>query len=201
MATETIPTTYDPLRVEQRWYQTWLQRGYFHAPVDPQRRPFVIMMPLPNITGDLHIGHALNNTLQDVLIRWRRMQGRNAMWMPGTGHAGEDPLRPGAGGLPRVHLALEGEVRRDHLRPVEADGGLLRLGPRHLHHGSRLLQRGHRGVPPPVSAGVHLLRQADDQLVPARPDQRLRPGGGLRAGPEHPLPRALPRRRRERGGR
>src|SRR3989304_2708731 len=84
MATETIPTTYDPLRVEQRWYQTWLQRGYFHAPVDPQRRPFVIMMPLPNITGDLHIGHALNNTLQDVLIRWRRMQGRNAMWMPGT---------------------------------------------------------------------------------------------------------------------
>src|SRR3990172_2706793 len=74
MATETIPTTYDPLRVEQRWYQTWLQRGYFHAPVDPQRRPFVIMMPLPNITGDLHIGHALNNTLQDVLIRWRRME-------------------------------------------------------------------------------------------------------------------------------
>jgi len=84
---ERIPTTYDPRRVEQRWYQTWLSRGYFHAPVDPQRRPFVIMMPLPNITGDLHIGHALNNTLQDVLIRWRRMQGWNSMWMPGTDHA------------------------------------------------------------------------------------------------------------------
>lgn len=87
MATETIPTTYDPSRVEERWYREWLARRYFHAPVDPGRRPFVIMMPLPNITGDLHIGHALNNTLQDVLIRWRRMQGRNAMWMPGTDHA------------------------------------------------------------------------------------------------------------------
>ena len=108
MATETIPTTYDPLRVEQRWYQTWLQRGYFHAPVDPQRRPFVIMMPLPNITGDLHIGHALNNTLQDVLIRWRRMQGRNAMWMPGTDHASI-----GTHVVIERELAKEGKTRFD----------------------------------------------------------------------------------------
>ena len=102
MATETIPKTYDPLPVEQRWYKFWLDRGYFHAPVDPVRQPFSIMMPLPNITGDLHIGHALNNTIQDVLIRWRRMQGRNAMWMPGTDHASIG-----------THVVIERELARE----------------------------------------------------------------------------------------
>ncbi len=80
---------YNPLEVEPRRYQEWLDRGYFHASVDPTgRRPhFTIMMPLPNITGSLHIGHALNHTVQDLLTRWRRMQGQNAMWLPGTDHA------------------------------------------------------------------------------------------------------------------
>jgi valyl-tRNA synthetase len=78
---------YDPLAVEPRRYQEWLRRGYFHAPVDPSRTPFTIMMPLPNITGTLHMGHALNHTIQDLLTRWRRMQGYNAMWLPGTDHA------------------------------------------------------------------------------------------------------------------
>ncbi len=79
---------YDPLTVEPRRYHEWLERGYFHAPVDPARQPYAIMMPLPNITGTLTIGHALNHTVQDVLTRWRRMQGDNAMWLPGTDHAG-----------------------------------------------------------------------------------------------------------------
>ncbi len=79
---------YDPLSVEPRRYQEWLARGYFHASVDPSREPYSIMMPLPNITGTLHMGHALNHTVQDLLTRWRRMQGRNAMWLPGTDHAG-----------------------------------------------------------------------------------------------------------------
>ncbi|MGH2373566.1 MAG: valine--tRNA ligase [bacterium] len=78
---------YNPLEVEPRRYQEWLDRGYFHASVDPPRQPFAIMMPLPNITGTLHMGHALNHTVQDLLTRWRRMQGRNAMWLPGTDHA------------------------------------------------------------------------------------------------------------------
>jgi len=73
--------------VEGRRYREWLERGYFHAPVDPTRKPFCIMMPLPNITGTLHMGHALNHTIQDLLTRWRRMQGYNAMWLPGTDHA------------------------------------------------------------------------------------------------------------------
>ncbi len=78
---------YNPLEVEPRRYQEWLYRGYFRASVDPTRQPFAIMMPLPNITGSLHMGHALNHTVQDLLTRWRRMQGRNAMWLPGTDHA------------------------------------------------------------------------------------------------------------------
>ncbi len=79
---------YDPKQVERRWYQTWAERGYFHASVTGPGSPYAIVIPPPNITGSLHMGHALNNTLQDILIRWRRMQGRNTLWVPGTDHAG-----------------------------------------------------------------------------------------------------------------
>ena len=79
---------YDPKQVEQRWYQTWVERGYFHASVTGPGSPYAIVIPPPNITGSLHMGHALNNTIQDILIRWRRMQGRNTLWVPGTDHAG-----------------------------------------------------------------------------------------------------------------
>src|SRR3989449_7713342 len=88
VATKTLPTTYDPRQVEMARYKTWMAAGYFHAAVDPSRQPFVIMLPLPNVTGELHIGHASTFSIQDVLIRWRRMQGRNALWQPGTDHAG-----------------------------------------------------------------------------------------------------------------
>ena len=79
---------YDPTQVEERWYRFWTEKGYFHATVDRPAAPYSIVIPPPNITGSLHLGHALNNTLQDILIRWRRMQGRNTLWMPGTDHAG-----------------------------------------------------------------------------------------------------------------
>lgn len=88
MSTKTLPTTYDPRAVEVPRYQEWMRRGYFRAPVDPSRKPFVIMLPLPNVTGELHMGQASTFSIQDVLIRWRRMQGRNALWQPGTDHAG-----------------------------------------------------------------------------------------------------------------
>lgn len=87
MGKEARAVPYDPMVVEPRRYQEWLDQGCFHAPVDPTRRPFAIMMPLPNITGTLHMGHALNHAVQDLLTRWRRMQGFNAMWLPGTDHA------------------------------------------------------------------------------------------------------------------
>jgi valyl-tRNA synthetase len=83
-----VDKAYDPKQVEHRWYQTWADRGYFHASVTGPGSPYAIVIPPPNITGSLHMGHALNNTLQDILIRWRRMQGRNTLWVPGTDHAG-----------------------------------------------------------------------------------------------------------------
>jgi len=82
-----LAKTYDPKGLEDRLYQKWLDGGYFHAEVDPDKKPFTIVMPPPNITGQLHMGHALDNTLQDILIRWKRMQGFEALWQPGTDHA------------------------------------------------------------------------------------------------------------------
>ncbi|MBI5199828.1 MAG: valine--tRNA ligase [Nitrospirae bacterium] len=80
--------SYDPKGVEDKWYQFWIEKGYFHADEDRPKFPFCIVIPPPNITGSLHLGHALNNTLQDILIRWKRMDGYNALWLPGTDHAG-----------------------------------------------------------------------------------------------------------------
>lgn len=82
-----LAKNYDPSIVEDRVYQNWLDKGYFHAEVDKTKKPFTIVIPPPNITGHLHMGHALDNTMQDILIRWKRMQGYNALWVPGTDHA------------------------------------------------------------------------------------------------------------------
>ncbi len=82
-----LDKVYDPKQVEDRTYQFWLDGDYFHAEVDPKKEPYTIVIPPPNITGQLHMGHALDETLQDILIRWRRMQGRAALWLPGTDHA------------------------------------------------------------------------------------------------------------------
>ena len=86
MATE-MNKTYNTAEIEDRLYQKWLDKKYFHAEVDRSKKPFTIVMPPPNITGQLHMGHALDNTLQDILIRFKRMQGYNALWQPGTDHA------------------------------------------------------------------------------------------------------------------
>jgi valyl-tRNA synthetase len=83
-----VPDRYDPSQVEARWYRVWEERGYFRAHPDSSQKPYCIVIPPPNVTGSLHMGHALNNTLQDVLIRWKRMEGFNSLWMPGTDHAG-----------------------------------------------------------------------------------------------------------------
>ncbi len=82
-----LAKTYDPQEVEDRIYDFWLNGGYFHATVDPEKKPYTIVIPPPNITGQLHMGHAMDETLQDILIRWRRMQGYSALWLPGTDHA------------------------------------------------------------------------------------------------------------------
>lgn len=82
-----LAKTYDPKSIEDRIYQNWEEHKYFHAEVDRSKKPFTIVMPPPNITGQLHMGHALDNTMQDILIRYKRMQGYNALWQPGTDHA------------------------------------------------------------------------------------------------------------------
>ncbi len=82
-----LEKTYNPKEIESKLYEKWCEKKYFHAEVDRSRKPFTIVMPPPNITGKLHMGHALDNTLQDILIRYKRMQGYNALWVPGTDHA------------------------------------------------------------------------------------------------------------------
>jgi valyl-tRNA synthetase len=85
---KNIPTVYDPQAVEEKWYKYWEDNGFFHEEVNKGKKPFSIVIPPPNVTGQLHMGHALDNALQDILIRFRRMQGYNTLWMPGTDHAG-----------------------------------------------------------------------------------------------------------------
>ena len=87
-ASGELPKQYDHAAAQRRWYAFWEGRGYFHSEPDPRRKPYTIVIPPPNVTGALHLGHALNNTLQDILIRSKRMQGYNVLWMPGTDHAG-----------------------------------------------------------------------------------------------------------------
>ena len=108
---------YDPKDVEDRIYQSWIKGNYFHAACDPQKTPYTIVIPPPNITGQLHMGHALDNTLQDILIRWRRMQGYDTLWLPGTDHASiateakiVDALR--AEGISKEDLGREGFLKR-----------------------------------------------------------------------------------------
>jgi len=85
---DSLPSQYDHEGAQRRWYRVWEDRGYFHAEADDPRPSYTIVIPPPNVTGALHLGHALNNTLQDILIRMKRMQGFNTLWMPGTDHAG-----------------------------------------------------------------------------------------------------------------
>ncbi len=99
---QELPTTYDPAETERRWYATWLARGDFHAVPDSRRRPYAIMMPLPNVTGELHMGHALNNGLQDCLARWSRMRGYDTLWQPGMDHASI-----------AVHVVMERRLARE----------------------------------------------------------------------------------------
>src|SRR3990172_4606760 len=103
-----ISDRYDPRRVEAHWYREWEERGYFHADAASPKKPYSIVIPPPNVTGSLHWGHALNNTLQDILIRWKRMDGRNALWVPGTAHAGIATQY-----VVERQLAAEGKTKED----------------------------------------------------------------------------------------
>jgi len=88
MENNVLAKTYNPKEVEERWYKYWEENDLFKANVRSDKPPFSIVIPPPNVTGSLHMGHALNNTLQDILCRYKRMKGYNVLWQPGTDHAG-----------------------------------------------------------------------------------------------------------------
>ncbi len=133
-----LAKTYDPQGIEDRIYKNWEDKKYFHAEVDHSKTPFTIVIPPPNITGQLHMGHALDNTMQDILIRWKRMQGYNTLWQPGTDHAsitGDQQAGSGPREVPGVLLGLEKGIRRKDRKPAQKARFLMRLGPRALHNG------------------------------------------------------------------
>ncbi len=140
---------YDPKGTEDPIYQEWCDKGYFHTQIDRSKKPFTIVMPPPNITGQLHMGHALDETMQDILIRYKRMQGYAALWLPGTDHAsiatevkmvnqngrGPDKRNDGPRGFLERAWEWKEHVWRPHCRPAEKAGLLLRLGAGAVHHG------------------------------------------------------------------
>ena len=142
--------------------EMWMDHDCFKAEPDPDKKPFSIVMPPPNVTGQLHMGHALDSTLQDILTRFKRMQGYSALWLPGTDHAGiatqikvEEELRTKEGltrydlgreKFLRARVAVEGKVRQPHRRAAEEAGRELRLVPLPLHDGRGLLQGRARDV-------------------------------------------------------
>ncbi len=114
-----LSKTYDPKAVEEKIYKEWLDGGYFHAEVDESKEPFTVVIPPPNVTGQLHMGHALDETFQDIIIRYKRMQGYNALWIPGTDHAGiatqikvEEDMRENENGLTRYDLGRDEFLKR-----------------------------------------------------------------------------------------
>ena len=120
-----LEKTYDPKKIEKKLYDKWCERKYFHAEVDRSRKPFTTVMPPPNITGKLHMGHALDNTLQDILIRYKRMEGY---------------------GILKEDMAVEGRVCGNDREPVKAARNFLRLGQRAFHHGRGMFQSCGRSI-------------------------------------------------------
>ncbi len=125
-----LAKTYDPTAIEERTYQKWMGRKYFHTKVDKTKKPFTIVIPPPNVTGKLHMGHALDETLQDILIRYKRMQGYNALWVPGTDHASistevkvTNQLREE--GIDKKELGREGFLKRAWQWKEEYGGAII----------------------------------------------------------------------------
>ena len=193
---------YKPQGVEQRWQQTWEEEGLYGADPDAPGETFVVMHPPPNISGSLTIGHCLQLSLEDTLVRWHRMRGFNTLFQPGYDHAGISTLgvdraarsrRRGrasatsAARLRRVRPGVARALRRHDHEPVPAARRLARLPAHALHDGRGLLPRGHALVRPPLRARLDLPREPDRQLVPARQDGALGPRGRARGRRRHAL--------------
>ena len=146
-----ISKAYEPQSVEDKWYQFWLDGKFFVANEKSAKPAYSIVIPPPNVTGMLHMGHVLNNTIQDILSRKARMDGKEVLWLPGTDHAGiatqmmvekqlkkeekKIPSRPRPRGIFETRLGMEGKTRRHHHPPVEKARRVVRLDARTFHDG------------------------------------------------------------------
>ncbi len=202
---------FSPADIEQRIYERWETSGYFqpsgHGP------PYSIVIPPPNVTGTLHMGHAFQDTIMDALIRHRRMLGFDTLWQPGTDHAGiatqmvverqlnaagNEPARFRARSLRREGMGVEehlGRLDRPTDAPIGRIGG---LEARQIHHGSRSVRGGHRGLRAPVSGRVDLPGQAAGQLGSGAEDGALGSGSRVRGGIGPSLASQVPAVRRQR---
>ena len=186
------------------------------APAGPSarlRRPIRIVIPPPNVTGSLHMGHALNNTLQDILARFERMRGKDVLWQPGTDHAGiatqmvverqlmerQEPGRREMGReeVPGAGVGVEGGVRRHHHPAAQAARRVMRLVARALHHGRGPVARRAQGVRHALQRRPDLQGQAAGQLGPEAADRDLRPRGAAGRGQGPPLALPLSARRQD----
>ena len=213
-ASRRLEKTFDPASFEQRWYRLWEAEGRFQ-PAGPASSPrFVMVIPPPNVTGRLHIGHALGRTLEDVIARWKRMQGYRVLWVPGTDHAGiatqmvierqlasEGPDAQGSrtGGLRRARLGLEAGSQGHDPDADEAPRLLARLDTRALHARPGPLARRAAGVRPALEGGPDLPRPVRRQLVSALRDCRVGPRGRAPRGERQALQDPLRRARRPLG--
>ncbi len=198
-----LEKTYQPAEIEPRIHAEWERADAFKAgrPDRANAQPYCIVIPPPNVTGSLHMGHALNNTLQDVLCRFERMRGKDVLWQPGTDHAGiatqmvverqmmerQEPDRRTIGREKFVEKvwAWKEESGSHHHQSAEAPRRLVRLEPRALHHGRGPVEGGPQGVRVALRGGADLQGQAPRQLGPEVPDGDLRPRGGAGRGARH----------------
>ena len=202
--------TYTPSEFEKRIYREWEEQGYFTAKIDADKLPFTIVIPPPNITGQLHMGHALNDTIQDIIIRFKRMQGyqcavasgdRSRLHRDGSenrradGAGGAHQGRRGQRGLFRARLGVEGTVRRPHRRTAEEHGLFLRLVAPCFHDGRKLLARGARSIREPLQQGADLQGRSHHQLVPVLQDRSVGRRGGIRGRGLLPLAHQVSGRR------
>ena len=188
MASQEMPKAYESAEIEQKWYAWWENNGLFRGKPNPDKKPYSIVIPPPNVTGILTMGHVLNNTLQDILMRWHRMEGYECCWFPGTDHAGiatearvakelrktENIGRDDLGRDEFIKRVWEGQIRRNHYPPAPQTRRLLRLGARAFHHGRRPQPRRPQSLRSALQQGVHLSRTPHDQLVPRFQDRPFR---------------------------
>ena len=182
-----IPKAYEPQSVEDKWYDFWLKHGCFTADparVSDKRPAYSIVIPPPNVTGMLHMGHVLNNTIQDILARKARMDGKEVLWLPGTDHAGiatqvqvEKALKKeerktkydlGREEFLKRVWAMEGKARRHHHQPAQETRLLVRLDARTLHDGPGVFALRAEGLRRALQEGPHLSRQTHGELVSRR---------------------------------